>query len=119
MMKMIGSWECIFGIVVILVLCIFATKSPTKKSSEPYIDVRSIEKLLHKGAQLTLKANDEQQTKLQAVVYASEAVGYVKALQEIASEEELNKHIDFADFRDRILETQQLRIRKMSDSNGA
>jgi hypothetical protein len=68
---------------------------------EPYTSPRDIQKLLDRASYWALSAERNPNAR-EALQQASYAMGYLYALQDLVPVEELDRHIDFPDFRKRV-----------------
>lgn len=99
----------------IIVLILVAYRRPS--TNEPFATAtpKQIQFLLQRASHWALKA-EQNPNPQEALTQSSYAMGYLYALQDLAPVEELDRHIDFPDFRQRITSVHDGLLRRVSCS---
>jgi hypothetical protein len=108
------KWFMILLLMFALGLGIFvATKRDRSLESFAVTSPKQIQVLLQRASHWAVMA-EQNQNPQEALKQSSYAMGYLNALQDLASTEELDRHIDFPDFRERIIGIHERIARRVS-----
>ena len=104
---------CIFIILVISI--IFLLQNKTENNYNENKKDKNIKSLLRKTSRWAI-ASEQDQSPMISVLHANYAIGYLQALQDIATEKEINKYINFSKFKEILYKIQDNAVKKVVSS---
>lgn len=102
---------CIFIIIVVSFVLLFQNK-PVSCYNEKDKNIKSLLRQTSRWA----VASEQDKSPMISVLHANYAIGYLQALQDIATEKEINQYVNFPRFKEILYKIQDNAVKKVVSS---
>lgn len=102
---------CIFMILVITLILLFQNNTDNNYNEKD----KNIKTLLRQTSRWAV-ASEQDKSPMISVLHANYAIGYLQALQDIASEKEINQYVHFQKFKEILYKIQDNAVKKVVSS---
>ena len=102
---------CIFMILVIILILLFQNNTENNYNEKD----KNIKSLLRQTSRWAV-ASEQDKSPMISVLHANYAIGYLQALQDIASEKEINQYVNFPKFKEILYKIQDNAVKKVVSS---
>lgn len=106
---------CIFLILILILAIVLIVILPNNEIINYNETDKNIKLLLRQTARWAV-ASEQDKSPMISVLHANYAIGYLQALQDIATEKEINQYVNFPKFKEILYKIQDNAVKKVVSS---